>query len=127
VTGLVWPHRVDADQRDGGRGCRRACGHGDSGGAIAVAIRRVVDSASAALQRSHHDTGADRMPLTVFVTDGDQRPALAIVRALGRRGLRVLVGEDGPSSLASSSKYCAGHIAYAPPYSDRPAFARFLA
>src|SRR5439155_22834978 len=73
------------------------------------------------------DEDAGRMPMTVFVTDGDQRPALAIVRALGRRGLRVLVGNDGPSSLASSSKYCAGHISYPPPYRDRRAFARFLA
>jgi len=67
------------------------------------------------------------MPLTVFVTDGDQRPALAIVRALGRRGLRVLAGSDGASSLASSSKYCAGHVTYPSPQRDRRAFARFLA
>jgi predicted ATP-grasp superfamily ATP-dependent carboligase len=67
------------------------------------------------------------MPMTVFVTDGDQRPALAIVRALGRRGLRILVGNDGPSSLASSSKYCAGHVTYPSPHRDRRAFARFLA
>jgi predicted ATP-grasp superfamily ATP-dependent carboligase len=65
--------------------------------------------------------------MTVFVTDGDQRPALAIVRTLGRRGLRVMVGEEGPSSLASSSKYCAGHVTYPSPYRNRRAFERFLA
>jgi predicted ATP-grasp superfamily ATP-dependent carboligase len=67
------------------------------------------------------------MPMTVFVTDGDQRPALAIVRTLGRRGLRVMVGEEGPASLASSSKYCVRHVTYPSPYSDWSAFERFLA
>jgi len=66
------------------------------------------------------------MPMTVFVTDGDQRPALAIVRTLGRRGLRVIAGEAGPASLASSSKYCAGHVTYPSPYRDRRAFEQFL-
>jgi predicted ATP-grasp superfamily ATP-dependent carboligase len=66
------------------------------------------------------------MPLTVFVTDGDQRPTLAIVRTLGRRGLRVLVGEEGSASLASASKYCAGHVTYPSPYRDRRAFEQFL-
>ena len=63
--------------------------------------------------------------MTVFVTDGDQRPALAIVRTLGRRGLRVIVGEDRPASLASSSKYCVRHITYPSPYRDRSAFEQF--
>src|SRR5262249_18223760 len=47
-------------------------------------------------------------------------------RALGRRGLRVLVGSDGPSSLASCSKYCAGHVPYPSPLREGRAFARFL-
>jgi len=67
------------------------------------------------------------MPMTVFVTDGDQRPALAIVRTLGRRGLRVMAGEEGPASLASTSKYCARHVTYPSPYRDRRAFDQFLA
>jgi predicted ATP-grasp superfamily ATP-dependent carboligase len=66
------------------------------------------------------------MPMTVFVTDGDQRPALAIVRALGRRGLTVIVGDDQPASLAGSSRYCARHITYPSPYRDCDAFDRFL-
>jgi predicted ATP-grasp superfamily ATP-dependent carboligase len=67
------------------------------------------------------------MPMTVFVTDGDQRPALAIVRTLGRRGITVIVGEDGPDSLASSSRYCVRHVVYPSPYRDRCGFERFLA
>jgi predicted ATP-grasp superfamily ATP-dependent carboligase len=66
------------------------------------------------------------MPLTVFVTDGNERPALAIVRALGRRGISVLVGHDQSVSLASSSKYCARQITYPSPHQDRAAFDRFL-
>jgi predicted ATP-grasp superfamily ATP-dependent carboligase len=67
------------------------------------------------------------MPMTVFLTDGDQRPALAIVRTLGRRGLRMIVGEERPASLASSSRYCVRHITYPSPYRDRAAFNAFLA
>ena len=32
--------------------------------------------------------------MRTLVTDGDQRPALAITRSLGRRGIRVLVGAE---------------------------------
>lgn len=65
-------------------------------------------------------------PLTALVTDGDQRPALAITRSLGRRGVSVLVGSEQPDSLASASKYCAGQVTYPSPYADPDAFDRFL-
>lgn len=64
--------------------------------------------------------------MKVLVTDGDSRPALAIVRSLGRRGLSVLVGEERPVSLASSSRHCVRHVTYPSPYRDREAFERFL-
>ena len=64
--------------------------------------------------------------MTIFITDGDQRPALAIVRSLGRRGHRVLVGADSDTSLASASRYCAGSVTYPSPYHDRSGFERFL-
>jgi predicted ATP-grasp superfamily ATP-dependent carboligase len=66
------------------------------------------------------------MPLTAFVTDGDQRPALSIVRTLGRRGIRVIVGGDQRTSLASASRFCARHVTYPSPYHDRDGFTRFL-
>lgn len=66
------------------------------------------------------------MSLTVFVTDGNDRPALAIVRALGRRGATVIVGADTPVSLASASRYCARHVMYPSPDRDRAGFERFL-
>jgi predicted ATP-grasp superfamily ATP-dependent carboligase len=64
--------------------------------------------------------------MKVLVTDGDARPALAIVRSLGRRGAAVLVGEERPVSLASSSRHCVRHVSYPSPYRDREAFERFL-
>ena len=64
--------------------------------------------------------------MKVFVTDGDQRPALAITRSLGRRGIDVIVGEDRPVSLASSSRYAAGHRTYPSPHDEPAAFDRFL-
>ena len=66
------------------------------------------------------------MPMTVFVTDGNQRSALAIVRALGRRGATVIVGDEQPVSLASASRHCARRITYPSPYTNREAFERFL-
>lgn len=67
------------------------------------------------------------MPLTVFVTDGDQRPALAIARSLARNlGASVIVGADRPDSLASSSRHCARHVTYPSPASAPEAFSRFL-
>ena len=65
-------------------------------------------------------------PLRAFVTDGDQRPALAITRSLGRKGISVLVGADRASSLASASKYCAGHVTYPSPYLSPDDFDRFV-
>lgn len=64
--------------------------------------------------------------MKVLVTDGRQRPALAIVRSLGRRGVPVLVGAETPASLASSSKYCEGHVTYPSPERDQKAFDRFI-
>jgi predicted ATP-grasp superfamily ATP-dependent carboligase len=54
-------------------------------------------------------------PLSVFVTDGDQRATLAVVRALGQAGISVTVGSSEPGSLAGSSRYCSRQICYAHP------------
>jgi len=65
--------------------------------------------------------------MRVFVTDGAERPALAITRSLGRRGVDVFVGADESVSLASSSRYCRPHVTYPSPYRDTRLFHRFLA
>ena len=67
-----------------------------------------------------------RRHMKAFVTDGDQRPALAITRSLGRRGVSVLVGEARPVSLASSSTYCVRHVTYPSPDRFPEAFDRFV-
>jgi predicted ATP-grasp superfamily ATP-dependent carboligase len=64
--------------------------------------------------------------MVAFVTDGDERPALAVVRALGRRGIQVIVGSDRGSCLASRSRYCRRHVRYPSPVSDPDGFDRFL-
>ena len=64
--------------------------------------------------------------MKAFITDGDQRPALAITRSLGRRGVSVVVGAEQAASLASASKYCAQHVTYPSPYRDPEGFDRFL-
>ncbi|MCC7416172.1 MAG: ATP-grasp domain-containing protein [Acidobacteria bacterium] len=64
--------------------------------------------------------------MNALVTDGDERPALAITRSLGRRGIDVIVGEARAASLASSSRYCREHVQYPSPYDEPEAFARFL-
>jgi predicted ATP-grasp superfamily ATP-dependent carboligase len=64
--------------------------------------------------------------MNALVMDGNQRPALAIVRSLGRRGISVIVGDEGPTALASSSRYCVRHVTYPSPYKEVGAFERFL-
>lgn len=64
--------------------------------------------------------------MTILVTDGDQRPALAITRSLGRRGLFVIVGDERRSSLAAASRYCARQITYPSPYRSPEAFDDFI-
>jgi len=66
------------------------------------------------------------VPTTVFVTDGNERSALAIVRALGRRRMTVIVGDSEPVSLSSTSRYCERHVTYPSPHRDRIGFERFL-
>lgn len=63
----------------------------------------------------------------VLVLDGNQRSALAAVRALGRRGIDVIVGESSAASLAGHSKYCCGTVVYGSAYDDPERFLRSLA
>jgi predicted ATP-grasp superfamily ATP-dependent carboligase len=64
--------------------------------------------------------------MKILVTDGDQRPALAVTRALGQQGAEVVVGEERRRSLAAASTYSAGHVIYPSPYRDPEGFSRFL-
>ena len=53
--------------------------------------------------------------MTAFVTDGEQRATLAVVRALGRGGIPVAVGSTEATSLAGSSRYCIRRVCYPSP------------
>jgi len=64
--------------------------------------------------------------IKVFVTDGNQRKALAATRSLGRKGARVVVGEETRTPVAAFSRYCSESIAY-PSAAGKPAeFDQFL-
>ncbi|MDP2859832.1 MAG: ATP-grasp domain-containing protein [Bacillota bacterium] len=64
--------------------------------------------------------------IKVFVTDGNQRKALAATRSLGRKGVRVVVGEETRAPVAAFSRYCSESVAY-PSAAGRPAgFEEFL-
>ena len=64
--------------------------------------------------------------MKIFVTDGNTRPALAIVRALGQEGHDVYVGAETYPSLAGVSRFCKKHYVYPDPAKDWPEFLRFL-
>jgi len=50
-----------------------------------------------------------------IVLDGEQRSALAVTRSLGRRGVPVWVADTSLASLASSSRFAHGALAYPDP------------
>jgi predicted ATP-grasp superfamily ATP-dependent carboligase len=62
------------------------------------------------------------MATRVLITDGHQRSALAAVRALGRAGIDVIVGETEVPNLSSRSRYSAAAFQYPSPFTDEPAF-----
>jgi predicted ATP-grasp superfamily ATP-dependent carboligase len=64
--------------------------------------------------------------MSVFVTDGDQRATLAVVRSLGRAGIPVAVGHHDEQSLAGASRYCVHRVRYPAPECDPTGFQRFL-
>jgi predicted ATP-grasp superfamily ATP-dependent carboligase len=71
------------------------------------------------------DSNRDRMiqmPPRVLITDGNQRSALATVRALGRAGIDVVVGETEHPSLAGRSRHAAATFVYPSPYADEEGF-----
>ncbi len=64
--------------------------------------------------------------MAVFVTDGDQRSTLAVVRALGGAGIPVTVGHHQTACLAGSSRFCAGTRVYPSPSEQPEEFLNWL-
>jgi predicted ATP-grasp superfamily ATP-dependent carboligase len=64
--------------------------------------------------------------VAVFITDGNQRSALAVVRSLGQAGVAVTVGESQVPSLAGTSRYCSKQVRYPSPIAEGEQFLAFL-
>lgn len=63
---------------------------------------------------------------TVLVTDGQLRSGLAVVRSLGKRGVRVVSGESTRFATAFFSKYADDRVVYPSPEREPDAFVSFL-
>ncbi len=61
-----------------------------------------------------------------FITDGHWRKSLAVVRALGRNGVHVTVGESTRLNTASFSRYCNRAIVYPSPFFMESEFVNFI-
>ena len=65
--------------------------------------------------------------MAVFITDGNHRATLAVVRSLGRAGIPVTVGEERQPCLAGASRFCARTVCYPSPTRDAAHFQEFIA
>lgn len=64
--------------------------------------------------------------MRVLITDGNERAALAVTRALGREQVEVVVSAETQRSLAGSSRYCSRSFVYPSPYQDPEGFVATL-
>ena len=64
--------------------------------------------------------------MRILVTDGNNRAALAVTRALGTEGHAVVVAERRSPALAQMSRYCAAPATYPDPTADPEAFVASL-
>ena len=62
----------------------------------------------------------------VFITDGHWRKSLAAVRALGKKGIKVTVGESSSLATAAFSRYCNKAVVYPSPFFKPYDFIDFL-
>lgn len=60
---------------------------------------------------------------TVLVLDGETRAALAVVRSLGRAGLKIIVASESACSLAGCSRFCDHNVQYHSPVDNVELFA----
>lgn len=63
----------------------------------------------------------------VFVTDAQQRKALAVVRGLAQRGFVVGTGDETRFQVAGYSRWCSQQVQYPSPRREPARFAAFLA
>lgn len=60
--------------------------------------------------------------MRVLITDGSQRSALAVTRALGCQDIQVAVGAENKHNLTAASKYCWQSFVYPSPYTNARGF-----
>lgn len=65
--------------------------------------------------------------MRVLITDGNERSALAVVRALGEVGMQVVVGAETEKSLAGTSRHCTKTFQYPSPLEKPEEFVSTLA
>ena len=51
----------------------------------------------------------------ILVTDGQMRQTLAVIRSLGKKGIKVMVGDSERISMGFFSKYTYKYIIYPDP------------
>jgi predicted ATP-grasp superfamily ATP-dependent carboligase len=74
---------------------------------------------------SYHYTGID-MSSEVIITDGHWRKSLAAVRALGKMGIKTVVGESTRVATSVFSKYCHRSFVYPSPVYSSFEFVDFI-
>lgn len=62
----------------------------------------------------------------VFVTDAQMRSSLAVIRSLGKKGLKVTAGEEIKFATGFFSKYCKQRMIYPSPQRNKKEFVNFL-
>ena len=62
----------------------------------------------------------------ILVTDGQMRQTLAVIRSLGKKGIKVMVGDSERISMGFFSKYTYKHIIYPDPVENEKAFVKFV-
>ncbi|HWR36976.1 MAG TPA: ATP-grasp domain-containing protein [Clostridia bacterium] len=77
-------------------------------------------------ERTVYDRPTNSPASSVFVTDGDNRSTLAVVRSLGQAGITVTVGSPGARSLAGSSRWASAEVSYPSPLTHPSEFRSFM-
>ena len=62
----------------------------------------------------------------VFITDAQERKALAVVRSLGKKGITVTAGEETRFATTFFSKYCKNHVVYPSPKKKPSEFRKYM-
>ncbi|MCJ7443258.1 MAG: ATP-grasp domain-containing protein [Methanotrichaceae archaeon] len=68
----------------------------------------------------------EHMSNQIFVTDSQMRNSLAVIRSLGKKGLKVTAGEVTRFSTGRFSKYCTRSVVYPSPEIRPDSFIKYL-